>query len=152
MNELRTALLDVLEAEAERARRALTVALVSISIWERDRGVLRTIVNVGELGGSEARPAEELYPVDSFPALVTLLERRTPYCFGHGDPVDVASASLAASLGMETQAAAPITLRGEIWGALWMATVPGERALSAADLPAIVRAANEVARALGALI
>ena len=46
----------------------------------------------------------------TFPALVTLLERRTPYCFGRGDRVDVSSASLAARLGKETQGAAPIAL------------------------------------------
>jgi GAF domain-containing protein len=146
--ELPSTVLDVLEAECERARLALGVALAAISVWEREQGVLRTIVNVGELGDAEARPADEIYPVHSFPALVTLLDRRTPYCFGHGDRVDVASASLVASLGMDTQAAAPINLRGEVWGSLWIATTPGARPLSTDDLPQVVRAANAIARAL----
>jgi GAF domain-containing protein len=147
--ELPLTVLDTLEAEGERACRALGVTLLSISVWERDAGILRTVINVGELGGAEARPAEEIYPVHSFPALVTLLEHRTPFCFGHGDRVDVSSASLVASLGLETQAAAPISLRGEVWGSLWIATAPGTRPLTAADLPRVVRAANEIARALG---
>ena len=147
--ELPSTVLDTLEAEGERVCRALGVTLLSISVWERDAGILRTVINVGELGGGEARPAEEIYPVHSFPALVTLLERRTPYCFGHGDRVDVSSASLVASLGLETQAAAPISVRGEVWGSLWIATAPGTRPLTAADLPRVVRAANEIARALG---
>ncbi len=146
--ELPSTVLDVLEAECERARCALGVALASISVWERDRGVLRTVINTGELGGAEARPADEIYPVHTFPALVTLLDRRTPYCFGHGDRVDVASASLVASLGMDTQAAAPINLRDEVWGSLWIATTPGARPLSTDDLPQVVRAANAIARAL----
>jgi hypothetical protein len=144
--------LDVLSEEAERVRRALDVAVASISVWERAERRLRTLVNADVLGaGAEARPAEETYPVDSFPALVNLLERRTPYCFGHGDRVDVSSASLAASLGLDTQASAPIALRCEVWGSLWVATVPGERGLSSADLPRVVRAATEVARVLDSL-
>jgi hypothetical protein len=150
--ELPSAVVDALEAEGERARVALGVTLASISVWERGEGILRTIVNVGELGGAETRPAHEIYPVHTFPALVTLLERRTPYCFGHGDRVDVASASLVASLGLDTQAAAPITIRGEVWGSLWVATAPVSRPLSAADVPRVVRAANEIARAVAPLI
>jgi hypothetical protein len=147
--EIPSTVLDALEAEAERVRRALGAAIASISVWEREKELLRTVVNVGELGhGTEARPADEVYPVLSFPALVTLLERRTPYLFGIGDRVDVASASLVASLGLETQAAAPIALRGEVWGSLWVATEPGSRPLSGGDLPAVVRAANELARVL----
>ena len=146
--ELPSTLLDTLEAEAERARRELGVTILSISVWERESGDLRTIINVGELGEGEARPAAEIYPVHSFPALVKLLEHRTPYCFGHGDRVDVASASLVASLGLDTQAAAPINVRGEVWGSLWIATAPGTRPLSDADMPRVVRAANEIARAL----
>ena len=147
------ATIETLAAEAERVRRSLAVASASISIWEREQGLLRTLVNAGTLApGERERPADELYPVHTFPALVTLLERKTPYCFGFGDRVDVSSASLAASLGKETQAAAPITVRGEVWGSWWVATLPGDRPLAQADLPRIVRGAYEVARLLTALL
>jgi hypothetical protein len=143
------ALVDTLVAEAERARASLGISSASISVWEREQGRLRTLANAGTLSPSEReRPTDQVYPVHTFPALVTLLERRTPYCFGLGDVVDVSSASLAASLGKETQAAAPIVVRGEVWGSLWVATIPGDRPLSTADLPRIVRAANEIARVL----
>jgi hypothetical protein len=55
-------------------------------------------------------------------------------------------------LGKETQAAAPITVRGEVWGSLWVATLPGDRPLARADLPRIGRGAHEVARLLTALL
>ena len=140
---------EVFAAAAERIRASLGVDTVSISVWERERGCLRTLVNAGELGpGEQPRPDDEAYPVHTFPALVTLLERRTPFCFGLGDPVDVSSASLAASLGKETQAAAPIAWRSAVWGSLWVASVPGGRPLTAGDVPRLVRAANEVARLL----
>jgi hypothetical protein len=140
---------EAFAAAAERVRLTLGVASVSIGVWEREPGCLRTLVNAGALGpGEVAMPDDEIYPVHTFPALVTLLERRTPYCFGPGDRVDVSSASLAARLGKETQGAAPIAWRGEVWGSLWVATAHGERPLTNADIPRIVRAANEVARVL----
>ena len=145
----RDAAREAFAAAAERARLTLGVGSASISVWERERNCLRTLVNAGVLGpGEEPRPEEELYPVHTFPALVTLLERRTPYCFGPGDRVDVSSASLAASLGKDTQAAAPVSWRGEVWGSLWVATVPGDRPLGRGDIPRVVRAANDVARVL----
>ena len=145
----REATLEILAAAAERALRGLDVASASVSVWEREAGRLRTLVNVGLLGpGEQQRPADEVYPVDTFPSLVRLLEQRTPYCLGHGDPTDVSSASLVASLGKDTQASAPIAWRSEVWGALWVATMPGGRPLTADDIPRVVRAANEIARAL----
>ena len=139
----------VLAAAAERVRLSLGVASASIGVWDREQGSLVTLVNAGVLGpGEESRPDDEIYPVHTFPVLVTLLERRTPYCFGPGDRVDVSSASLAARLGKESQGAAPIARGGEVWGSLSVATVPGERPLTTADVPRIVRVANEIARVL----
>jgi hypothetical protein len=97
------ATIDTLAAEAERVRAALGVASASISVWERDQGLLRTLVNTGMLS-----PAERERP-------------------------------------------APIGVRGEVWGSLWVATLPGDRPLSQADLPRIVRAAHEIARVLTGL-
>ena len=57
---------------------------------------------------------------------------------------------LVASLGKDTQAAAPIAWRSEVWGALWVATMPGGRPLTAGHIPRVVGAANDVARALDA--
>ena len=146
-------MLDSLADGAERVRRTLGVATASVSVWERDAGLLRTVVNTGTLApGEHERPTEETYPVHTFPALVSLLEGRTPYCFGLGDRVDVSSASLAARLGKETQAAAPISVHGEVWGSLWVATLPGDRPLERTDLPRIVRAANELARLVAACL
>jgi hypothetical protein len=50
---------DALEVIAEQSLIALDAASFSISRWERHRGVLRTLINVGELG-----PREERWPRD----------------------------------------------------------------------------------------
>ena len=48
---------DLLEVMAEECRRALQASTVSLSVWERDRGTVRTLVNAGALiAGQEARP------------------------------------------------------------------------------------------------
>ncbi len=53
---------DVLEVTGEEARSALGAASLSISRFERDRNLVRTLVNVGELAPwEERRPADETY-------------------------------------------------------------------------------------------
>ena len=44
---------DVMEVVAEESLRALDAASFSISRWQRDREVLQTLINVGELGPGE---------------------------------------------------------------------------------------------------
>ena len=129
----------------------LDVASASIGVWEREEGLLRTLVNAGALSASErARPVDEVYPIDAFPALAAVLRHSVPYCFGPGDVVDVSSASLAASLEKESQAGAPIRCGGKVWGELWVATRAGQRPLRAADLPDVTAAADEIGRMLEA--
>src|SRR5262245_57899507 len=48
---------DALEVIADQTLTALDAASFSISRWDRQRGVLRTLINVGELG-----PGEERWP------------------------------------------------------------------------------------------
>ena len=44
---------DVLRLTAAEARAALDAASLSLSVWERDRGWLRVLLNVGDLAPSE---------------------------------------------------------------------------------------------------
>ena len=56
---------EVLELAAERALEALGGSSLAISRWEQDAGVVRTLVNVGELG-----PGEERFPKDETLSLI----------------------------------------------------------------------------------
>ena len=56
---------DVMEVVAEESLRALDAASFSISRWQRDREVLQTLINVGELGpgeGAGRRPRSTGWP------------------------------------------------------------------------------------------
>lgn len=67
-------------AAAQGVRLALGGSFAAISKWERERGKLRVLVNVGELAdGEQEFPEDESYPVHEFPEIVGLPhERRTP--------------------------------------------------------------------------
>ena len=68
---------DLVELSAESARRALDAAALSISRWDRESGVLRTLVNVGLLGPGEQRfPEDETYSLGDWPAMTALVEDR----------------------------------------------------------------------------
>src|SRR5829696_7506627 len=55
-------LLDLLDAAAQQALEALDASSVSVSRWEAQAEVLRTMVNAGNLGAGEKRhPGDEIY-------------------------------------------------------------------------------------------
>jgi hypothetical protein len=148
--ELPAGPLDELAALADGVARDLDLSTVAVSVWDRGAEELVTLVNVGVLGRGEVpRPGAERYPVASFPALATLLVKERPYRFGPGDVTDVSSASLAASLGKESQAAVPLYCGGRVWGELWAATVAGKHPpLEPAAVPALAAAAGRLSAAV----
>jgi diguanylate cyclase (GGDEF)-like protein len=71
-------------AAADGMRRALAGSFAALSVWERDLGRLRVLVNVGERAPGEAEfPETEAYPVHRFPEITTFLHERWT---GAGEP------------------------------------------------------------------
>ena len=67
---------EALEVIAAESLAALDAASFSISRWERERGVLRTLINVGELGPGEERwPHDEQYPLAEYGEVAELLRQ-----------------------------------------------------------------------------
>lgn len=63
---------DTVRAAAAGARRALNGSFAAVSVWERERGRLRVLVNDGErAAGEEEFPPDESYPLRDFPDLAT---------------------------------------------------------------------------------
>ena len=112
---------DVLDIAAEEARAVLGAASVSISRWDRDAALLRTLVNVGDLAPDEVQwPVDETYPLSQFPRATALLERGRPHTTNLGDTdADPEELHLLASLGKRASAGVPIVHAGATWGELY---------------------------------
>ena len=120
---------EVLEAVAHHSLTALGAASVSISRWERQADVLRTLINVGDLGPDEERwPENELYSVDDDRQVVRLLKQGLPYV----NSIDDANSNpdelvTLRQLQKESELAVPVMYNDVMWGELWATGVNGRR-------------------------
>jgi diguanylate cyclase (GGDEF)-like protein len=126
-------------AAASGACRALAGSFAALSVWERELGRLRVLVNVGERAeGEEEFPDGETYPVHQFAEITEFLHERWA---GGGEPdawVETAEGPAAGSPGYCHQrvaalrrrrrgccVVAPIVLHGRAWGELYVARPVG---------------------------
>ncbi|MFI9334395.1 GGDEF domain-containing protein [Streptomyces althioticus] len=134
-------------AAAGGARRALGGSFAALSVWERELGRLRVLVNVGELAeGEEEFPEDESYPVHQFAEITEFLHERWA---GGGEPdawVETAQGPKEGRAGYCHQrvaalrrrgrgccVVAPIVLHGRAWGELYVARPVGEPVFGGAD-------------------
>jgi hypothetical protein len=105
---------DALEVIAEQTRAALGAGSFSISRWERERGVLRTMINVGELGPGEERwPTDEEYPLADYRDVTELLGQGRPYVTTlDDDDIDPAVEALLRRLNKYSELAVPVMYQG----------------------------------------
>ncbi|GAA2953898.1 sensor domain-containing diguanylate cyclase [Streptomyces enissocaesilis] len=130
-------------AAALGAKEALGGSFAAISVWERELGRLRVLVNAGaRVVGEEEFPEEETYPVHQFPEIAEFLHERWaggggPHAWvetAEGPPEGTAGPSgychqRVAALrrrGRGSCVVAPIVLRGQAWGELYVARPAGE--------------------------
>jgi diguanylate cyclase (GGDEF)-like protein len=126
----------LLRTLAEEARRALEARSLSLSEWQRDRGLLRTLVNVGQLAAWErTEPDDEVYPLSGHGRIHQMLLDGQAFVSDVDDPAaDPAVASFLRGQGMSSVLVAPIHVEGRPWGELWAARGESDPAYSAADL------------------
>ncbi|MFI2505618.1 diguanylate cyclase domain-containing protein [Streptomyces sp. NPDC018972] len=130
---------DAWRAAARGACRALGGSFAALSVWERELGRLRVLVNVGELAeGEEEFPEDESYPVHQFAEITEFLHERWA---GGGEPdawVETDEGPSAGRAGYRHQrvaalrrrgrgccVVAPIVLHGRAWGELYVARPAG---------------------------
>jgi diguanylate cyclase (GGDEF)-like protein len=121
---------DVLEVIAEESLMALDAASFSISRWERPRSVLRTLINVGELGPGEDRwPANEFHSLADNRCVLDLLRQGQSYVNAIGDEDETSSPDLAPlfRLNKESGVAVPVMHESVLWGELWATGTRGRR-------------------------
>ncbi|MFC9849358.1 diguanylate cyclase domain-containing protein [Streptomyces sp. NPDC060223] len=126
---------------------ALSGSFAALSVWERELGRLRVLVNVGERAeGEEEFPEEEAYPVHQFPEITEFLHERWA---GGGEPdawVETAEGPAGGHAGYCHQrvaalrrrgrgccVVAPIVLHGRAWGELYVARPAGAPVFDRAD-------------------
>ena len=135
---------DLLELSAESARRALDAAALSISRWDRETGLLRTLVNVGLLGPGELRfPEDETYSLGDWPAMTALVEDRVSFVCTVDDGTP--EAGQLAVRGKDSTISVPVIVEGRVWGEVWAARAPGQPRYGRADLPFAEALATQIA-------
>jgi len=141
---------DALEVIAEQTRAALGAGSFSISRWERERGVLRTMINVGELGPGEERwPTDEEYPLADYRDVTELLGQGRPYATTLDDEdIDPAVEALLRRLNKYSELAVPVMYQGAMWGELW-ATGADRRCFGPDDVRLLQAIAAQISVAIG---
>src|SRR5919108_1651352 len=127
---------EVLELAAERALAAMGAASLSISRWDTDAGVIRVLVNVGELGPGEERfPKDETYSAEEYPSVIDVMREGGAYLsYVDGPDTDPSMRALLRRLGKESSLAVPMILEGKPWGELEVMTAPGRPRVSPDDV------------------
>ncbi|MEU5093406.1 GGDEF domain-containing protein [Streptomyces sp. NPDC020996] len=135
-------------AAAAGACRALGGNFAALSVWERDLGRLRVLVNVGERAeGEQEFPDDESYPVHQFPEITEFLHERWAGGGGPNAWVETAAGPAAggrpgyvhqrvAALrrrGRGCCVVAPIVLNGRAWGELYVARRAGDPVFGPGD-------------------
>ncbi|MFD8967150.1 diguanylate cyclase domain-containing protein [Streptomyces sp. NPDC059568] len=137
-------------AAAQGAREALGGSFAALSVWERELGRLKVLVNVGERAEDEEEfPEDETYPVHRFPEITEFLHERWAAGGGPKAWVETATGPARAVGAGRAEGAvrapgyrhervatlrrrgrgccvvAPIVLHGRAWGELYVARPPG---------------------------
>ena len=141
---------DALEVIAEQTLVALDAASFSISRWERERGVLHTMINVGDLGPGEERwPTDEEYPLADYRYVTDLLRQGRPYVNTlDDDDIDPADESLLRRLNKYSELAVPVMYEGVMWGELW-ASGADRRCFGPDDIRLLEAIAAQISVAIG---
>jgi diguanylate cyclase (GGDEF)-like protein len=126
---------EVLELAAERSLEAIGGASLAISRWDVEAGLVRTLVNVGELGPGEERfPEDETYSVDDYPSMGRAMREGKSSLAAIDDPnSDPAHRELLKRLGKESSLCVPMMIQGETWGELEVMTAPGRPRITQDD-------------------
>ncbi|MGW2016294.1 diguanylate cyclase domain-containing protein [Streptomyces sp. NPDC001927] len=121
-------------AAALGARDGLGGTFAALSVWERDHGRLKVLVNAGERAvGEEEFPDSETYPVHQFPEITEFLHAQWA---GGGEPdawvetadddgVPTGRVTGLRRRGRGCCVVAPVVLHGRAWGELYVARPAG---------------------------
>ena len=140
----------VLALAADEARTAVRAASLSVSRWDREQGMLRTLINVGDLGPTEEPfPRHEAHAVGEEPKTERLLLHGEPYFNALDSPgLDEWSRLRLLRLGKQSDVGVPIVIDHETWGEVYATTAPGQLRFGADDVRLLEAVARQIAIAI----
>jgi diguanylate cyclase (GGDEF)-like protein len=111
---------ELLAVPAEHALEQLDATSVSLSRWERDRGVLRCLVNVGELAPGDVRfPDNEVYELAEWDSVLDL-SHGSGKAYQLDDPhLSTQGRQLLQRYGHRSAVSVPLYIGDRLWGELW---------------------------------
>jgi diguanylate cyclase (GGDEF)-like protein len=127
---------DLLRVMAAEGRKALEASSVSLSVWERDRGRIRTLVNDGDLGpGQFQDPVDEIYLLSEHPQARRMFSEGLGYvmCVDDADTEEQVREILLAE-DKSCCLAVPIMFEGRVWGELWATRTADQPPFTADEL------------------
>lgn len=142
---------DVLDVAAEESRVAIEASSLSIERWLPERGMLRTLVNVGELApGEEHHPADEIYHLEGDRVLRRILqEGGTYYCSVDDLDAPAIERDLLVALGKHSSVAVPIRFGGDAWGQIWAARTAAQPPFGERDARFLHAISGQIGSAIG---
>jgi GAF domain-containing protein len=107
----------VLRAAARRMTYVLGIGGCSISLWQRERNVIETLVDYSEVWLDKLEPSGIIYDLDDYPSTFRVLETRQPLLIQHDDPMaDESKLALMAEGGILTLLMLPLIARDRVMG------------------------------------
>jgi diguanylate cyclase (GGDEF)-like protein len=139
----------MLRQVALAALAALDGASVSLSRWEPETGLVRCLLNAGDLAPiEEPDPVDEIYSVHDYAGLFVLMEDHRPLVVSVDDDDQGGYSSVLRDLGKGSCVAAPIPLEGRVWGELFVTRTLDQPPFTVADGEFAVAVAAQVGAAM----
>ncbi len=128
--------LDVVERAITEGYRVVDADSGSVSVLDRPAGLVRVLVNVGELSENEVgRPRDETYRIAEFPKLDQVISDLRAWTCSRTDPdADPGELALLVELDKGASLGAPVLVDGELWGELYLTRHVGRPAFDDEDL------------------
>jgi diguanylate cyclase (GGDEF)-like protein len=128
--------LDVVERAITEGCRVVDADSGSVSVLDRPAGLVRVLVNVGDLSPQEEpRPRDETYQLSDFPKLSQVVgELRAWTCSRAEDDPDPRELALLVDLEKGASMGAPVVVDGNLWGELYLTRHLGRAGFDDADL------------------
>lgn len=127
---------DVVERAITEGCRVVDADSGSVSVLDRPAGLVRVLVNVGDLSPlEESRPRDETYQMSDFPKLSQVVGELKAWTCSRDD-VDPDPHELALLEGLDkgSSMGAPVVVDGDLWGELFLTRHVGRPAFDDADL------------------